>query len=161
MQVLTTNVYNIYSCKGILPGLLGVSHGAFQFMAYEQCKRYVDNMHTRQQHKHISGTFTLNYTPVETMCMAAISKTFAAVITYPYQVVRSRLQDHRSVYTGAVDCVVQTWKQEGIRGFYRGLAVNVVKVTPQAITVFVVYESIQSYLKQNAVKQQQQVNHVR
>ena len=142
--------------KGMLPGLLGVSHGAVQFMAYEQCKLYVDRIHrnNRNTHIHQNSVFTLYYTPFETMCMAAASKTFAAIITYPYQVIRSRLQDSRSIYTSASHCVIQTYKQEGIRGFYRGLTVNVVKVTPQAITVFVVYESIQSYLKQHALKKQ-------
>lgn len=142
--------------KGFIPGLLGVSHGAFQFVAYEECKKYMDKLHennsnnVKHKHIHAQSSFTLEYTPFETMIMAGISKTIAAVITYPYQVVRSRLQDYNSTYNGVIDCVVTTIKYEGVRGLYRGLLVNVVKVLPQAMTVFVSYEGIRAYLKQHA-----------
>lgn len=46
----------------------------------------------------------------EYITFAAISKIFAASITYPYQVVRSRLQDQHRNYSGVLDVVRQTWR---------------------------------------------------
>ena len=88
--------------KGFVPGILGVSHGALQFMAYEQLKqKYLDKYDLPPDIK--LGT-------TEYLSFAALSKLFAASITYPYQVVRARLQDQQSTYTGLLDVVKRTWR---------------------------------------------------
>lgn len=47
---------------------------------------------------------------LEYITMAALSKIFAVVTTYPYQVVRARLQDQHNRYDGAIDVVRRTWR---------------------------------------------------
>ena len=97
--------------RGLVPSLFGVSHGAIQFMAYEQLK----NRRGAQRH----GGELSNW---DYLSLSAASKIFAGSITYPYQVVRSRLQtyDAQRAYTSASDVVTQVWRKEGIRGFYKG-----------------------------------------
>jgi solute carrier family 25 folate transporter 32 len=97
--------------RGLLPSLFGITHGAIQFTAYEELKNY-----RRRQR----GSQTL--TNVDTLLLSSVSKIFAGSITYPYQVLRSRLQtyDAGSAYRGVVDAVRQMWKHEGVRGFYKG-----------------------------------------
>lgn len=62
------------------------------------------------------------------------------------QVLRSRLQqrmDARTLqYSGIGDVVRKTLAREGIGGFYKGLAPNVLRVMPQSALTFLVYESI-------------------
>lgn len=60
-----------------------------------------------------------------------MAKMIAAVATYPYQVVRSRLQQIDSHYTGLCDAVVKILRREGVRGVYKGLLISVIRVTPQ------------------------------
>lgn len=145
--VKTEGIQGLY--RGIVPALFGTSHGAIQFMAYEQLKYWrqelkykrwekqfleevrgkkdasiVDSVQKsaesmdpkeiekwkqssllEQQKKHDWETLST----VEYLCMAATSKVAATVTTYPYQVLRSRLQMMKSpgsdvVYTGVVDC---------------------------------------------------------
>jgi len=59
-------------------------------------------------------------TTFEYLGFAALSKLFAAVTTYPYQVVRARLQDqHQSEYLGALDCIRKIVRYEGVAGLYK------------------------------------------
>ncbi|KAI9718963.1 MAG: hypothetical protein M1812_003848 [Candelaria pacifica] len=99
--------------RGLLPSLVGVSHGAVQFMAYEQLKNWKAGAGTGQRQE----LGNLDY-----LWLSALSKIFAGSVTYPYQVVRARLQtyDAQKTYEGARDVVVQIWRQEGASGFYKG-----------------------------------------
>ncbi|KFO94999.1 Mitochondrial folate transporter/carrier, partial [Calypte anna] len=47
---------------------------------------------------------------VEYIIMAALSKIFAVSATYPYQVVRTRLQDQHNTYSGVFDVIHRTWR---------------------------------------------------
>jgi len=98
--------------RGLLPSLLGVSHGAIQFMAYEDLKH-------RRKSQIDDNEELSNW---DYLTLSALSKMFAGSITYPYQVVRSRLQryDAGTAYRSATDLVQQIWRNEGIGGFYKG-----------------------------------------
>ena len=98
--------------RGLVPSLFGISHGAVQFAAYENLKNW-----RAEQRGGRSELSNLDY-----LLLSGTSKIFAGSITYPYQVVRVRLQtyDAEQAYRGAGDAILQIWKNEGIRGFYRG-----------------------------------------
>lgn len=93
-------IRGLYS--GFIPGLFGVSHGALQFMAYEELRRYHNKYYDLNKDDKLNNIANLSY--------AAISKIFAAVITYPYQVVRARLQDQHTTYNGVLDVIRKTWR---------------------------------------------------
>uniref|UniRef100_A0A8D2AIT1 Uncharacterized protein n=1 Tax=Sciurus vulgaris TaxID=55149 RepID=A0A8D2AIT1_SCIVU len=78
--------------------------------------------------------------------VAALSKIFAVAATYPYQVVRARLQDQHMCYNGVTDVIAKTWRKEGIGGFYKGIAPNLIRVTPACCITFVVYENVSHFL---------------
>lgn len=125
--------------RGLLPSLFGVSHGAIQFMAYEQLK----NRWARSRKGGKEGLTNMDF-----LTLSAVSKMFAGSITYPYQVVRARLQtyDAPQRYKGALDVVVQVFKREGLVGFYKGLGPNIVRVLPSTCVTFLVYENMKFYL---------------
>jgi len=125
--------------RGLLPSLFGVSHGAIQFMAYEQLK----NRWALSRKGGKEGLSNLDY-----LQLSAVSKIFAGSITYPYQVVRARLQvyDAPVRYKGAMDVMQQVYRKEGMRGFYRGLTPNIVRVLPSTCVTFLVYENTKWYL---------------
>jgi solute carrier family 25 (mitochondrial folate transporter), member 32 len=78
----------------------------------------------------------------EYIFFAAWSKLIAAVTTYPYQVVRARLQDHHSVYAGAIDCVRKTVRYEGVAGLYKGISPYLIHVLPNICMVLLIYEKM-------------------
>ncbi|KAK3088371.1 hypothetical protein FSP39_018364 [Pinctada imbricata] len=120
--------------KGFIPGVFGISHGALQFMAYEELKNLYNNHYQRPIDYRLSS--------LEYLTFAALSKLFAASITYPYQVVRSRQQDQHRTYNGLKDIIAQIYRFEGMRGFYKGSIVYFGHVTPNICIVFLMYEYI-------------------
>ena len=119
--------------RGLVPSLLGVSHGALQFMAYEQLKIY-------RGHSFEGGQKDLG--AMDFLMLSGLAKIFAGSTTYPYQVVRARLQmyDADSTYKSARDVVAQVWRKEGLTGFYKGLGPNLLRVMPSTWVTFLVYE---------------------
>jgi len=120
--------------KGFTPGLFGVSHGAVQFMAYEELKTSYNQYRMRPIDTKLTSS--------EYLLFAAVSKFFAAITTYPYQVIRARLQDANCTYTGASDCIRKTVRKEGIAGLYKGITPYLVHVMPNICLVFLIYEKI-------------------
>lgn len=130
--------------KGLLPGIFGVSHGAIQFMVYEELKK----IHSQIYNQPLSTKLDT----VEYLMFAAISKLIAAALTYPYQVVRARLQNQYYTYGGTMDCIKQTWVYEGWRGFYKGLGTNLIRVTPATMITFLTYENVSHILLRYSVR---------
>lgn len=66
------------------------------------------------------------------------------------QVVRSRLQEQgfhsEKRYSGVVDCVRKVFQQDGIAGFYRGCATNLLRTTPAAVITFTSFEMVHRFL---------------
>ena len=127
--------------RGIIPSLFGVSHGALQFMAYELLKRQMSAATSRKQDHPNS---------YETLLTSGLSKIFAASVTYPYQVIRARMQtyDAGHHYPSVRSALWTVWKQEGIGGFYKGLGPNLLRVLPSTWVTFLVYEKTRYYLPQ-------------
>jgi solute carrier family 25 folate transporter 32 len=123
---------------GIIPAMVGVSHGALQFMAYEYLKE-----HRNKTNAQLG--------PLDYITMASASKIFASVTCYPYQVVKSRMQvqqdyvKHR--YSSVFVTVKTIYSAEGILGFYKGLAINTLRVLPGTCITFLVYETLSKTLR--------------
>jgi solute carrier family 25 folate transporter 32 len=86
------------------------------------------------------------------MLIGGASKVVAAVATYPYQVIKSKLQQRENEamtrrYLGTFDCIVKVWKYDGLVGFFRGVFPNVVKVVPSSAVTFLVYEETMKFFK--------------
>ena len=83
------------------------------------------------------------------LILSGLAKVSAGSITYPYQVVRARLQmyDSGKIYDGSKDVITKIWRQEGMKGFYKGLAPNLLRVLPSTWVTFLVYEKTRLFLR--------------
>ena len=140
MQLLIIkNVINKNNVEpGIVPGIFGVSHGAVQFMTYEEMIKFYNKYQNRDMNTSLKSS--------ECLIISALSKIIAVSVTYPYQVVRLRLQNQFANYKGSIDCIRTTFRYEGMQGFYKGMSANLLRVTPATMITFVTYENIVKYL---------------
>jgi len=160
--------------KGFGPSLLLVSHGAIQFMTYEEVKRALAAARVLPPlppSSRPSGALVTSETsplppsslsvtpaqapklaPLDHAFAASVSKIFASTLTYPSQVLRSRQQQYldaasKTQYRTIASTIDWIVRNEGISGFYKGLLPNTLKVLPASIITFVVYEAINNGLK--------------
>lgn len=126
--------------RGLVPALLLTSHGALQFVIYEELKSFSI---------HVQGGESVG--TMAPLLLGACSKVIASTTTYPYQVIKARIQRLTLVgevpYTGTIDCIRRTFQQEGIIGFYKGLAPNLIRIAPASGLTFFTYELIVGWLR--------------
>lgn len=177
--------------KGFIPALMLVSHGGVQFVCYEFLKgkfgkhersqrgrsRTVLNVHDNKKNKSSASPPSTIFQQLKEsagyLTMGAVSKIIASSITYPLQVIKSRIQQRANhisqlqtltepssskgqtkstkmltviPYNGVIDCTKRIWLHEGIYGFFKGCVPNAIRVAPSAAVTFVVYEGVMDIL---------------
>jgi len=144
--------------KGTSLALVGVSNGAVQFMTYEEMKRWGFEQKRKRFAKagKVMGPEDDKLSNVSYTFMSGASKILALALTYPYQVIRSRIQNNATVhiYPDIPTTIKRSWQGEGIRGFYRGLGTNLVRVLPGTCVTFVVYENLAWLLRTSAARRE-------
>ncbi|KAF7828900.1 folate transporter 1, chloroplastic isoform X1 [Senna tora] len=137
--------------RGIVPGLFLVSHGAIQFTAYEELRKVIVDLKSKESEIHHQNPDKL-LNSADYAVLGATSKVAAILLTYPFQVVRSRLQQRPSIdgiprYMDSWHVMKETARFEGVRGFYKGITPNLLKNVPASSITFIVYENVLKLLK--------------
>ncbi|GMI68171.1 folate transporter 1 [Hibiscus trionum] len=84
--------------------------------------------------------------------LGGASKIAAILVTYPFQVIRTRSQQRPSNdgiprYTNSWHVVKETARYEGFRGFYKGINPNLLRNVPASSITFLVYENVLKFLR--------------
>ncbi|KAI1610199.1 MC family mitochondrial carrier protein [Exophiala viscosa] len=140
--------------RGLSASYLGVTESTLQWVLYERLKLSL----ARREAKRLN-TPGYRHTWVDNteewagkFSAAAGAKLFAAVITYPHEVVRTRLRQAPTTisesgkvtvkYTGLVQCFRLVAKEEGLAGLYGGMTPHLLRTVPSAAIMFGMYEII-------------------
>ncbi|KAI4289927.1 MAG: hypothetical protein L6R35_000800 [Caloplaca aegaea] len=144
--ISTEGIKGLY--RGLTASYLGVAESTLQWFLYEQGKLYLGR---RESHLIGSGRERTVWDRTidwgGKIGAAGSAKFFAAIITYPHEVIRTRmrqapLRDGRLKYTGLVQCFSTIWKEEGLASLYGGLTPHMLRVVPSAAIMFGMYEFV-------------------
>ncbi|KAN0018635.1 hypothetical protein ACTFIU_008563 [Dictyostelium citrinum] len=127
--------------KGLIPALILVSNPSVQFVSYEKLRAL-----WRRQ----SGRAKLG--GLEVFILGAIAKLIAGIVTYPYLLVKSRLQSQsgnasnpesqQQQYKGTIDAIVKIFKSDGFLGFFKGMPSKMVQTVIGAAFMFLVKDKV-------------------
>jgi solute carrier family 25 phosphate transporter 23/24/25/41 len=137
--------------RGLTMGLIGmfpysaIDLGTFEFLKTSLIAYNAKKMNLPADHPDAHpGSFA-------TGSIGAFSGAFGASIVYPINLLRTRLQAqgtilHPHTYTGVMDCARKTVSKEGVRGLFKGITPNLLKVVPAVSITYMVYENAKRIL---------------
>ncbi|CAF0983974.1 unnamed protein product [Adineta steineri] len=150
----TEGMYALF--RGVIPSMWGLIHVGVQFPLYEYLKKKCAGTDSPSDHHLSTG---------QLMFASSVSKVIASIVAYPHEIVRSRLQDagharriHQKSsnattefreYKNVRDAVRTIAKEEGLRGFYRGIIPALLRTVPAAVLTLISYEKMKDYLTDN------------
>lgn len=126
---------------GAIPSLMLVCNPALQFMMYESLKRRIARIDGQSPS---AVTFFL---------IGAMSKTFATVLTYPLQLIQTKLRHGKSTESmklpsnaGVIQMLLHIVKSSGVEGLFRGLEAKIWQTVLTAALMFAMYEKIAKFV---------------
>lgn len=129
--------------RGLPLGVIGVfPYSAIDMGTFELLKRTYTS---RKAKKLGCDTREIQVGPLTILAIGATSGSVGASIVYPLNLLRTRMQAqgtaaHPHTYTGFRDCFSRTYSVEGVRGLFKGLTPNLLKVVPAVSISYLVYE---------------------
>lgn len=77
----------------------------------------------------------------------------ATTVMFPMTVVRTRMQQNQyhlkegeAKYKNIIDVIAKTWRNEGMRGFFKGYLVSLMRNTPSSALFFFFFEFFKNNL---------------
>ena len=96
------------------------------------------------------GTTRRRPTPLADLAIGAVSGAFAQTVSYPFEVIRRRMQvggvTHPDRWMSWKETVSSIWGSKGFRGFYVGLSIGYLKIVPMTAVSFAVWQWIKRIL---------------
>ena len=136
-----------------------VSPGPLQ-LAHSDDSAAVAHHSTRPPYSHPQGTggdggpsdVPLTLAMAEVAAAGAVASVVAQTVTYPLNIVRTRLQTQGvngrpMLYDGTFHCLRTVLATEGILGLFHGLTANYLKAVPASVITFVVVSKVNKTLE--------------
>ncbi|KAH7924691.1 mitochondrial carrier [Leucogyrophana mollusca] len=88
---------------------------------------------------------------VKDITFGSIAGMVSKVFEHPFDLTKVRLQsqvlDSTARFNGPIDCLFRTWRDEGVRGLYRGLPAPIVGAMVENASLFLSYSELQNIIR--------------
>jgi len=126
--------------RGVGPALVLVINPVLQYTVFEQLKNFLISRRTQKlRAAGAVATAIAVLSDWDFFLLGAISKLVATGLTYPYIVVKSRLQAGAATalkYKSSIDGLLTILREEGVEGLYKGLGSKLVQSVLTAAILF-------------------------
>ncbi|ABN66546.1 predicted protein [Scheffersomyces stipitis CBS 6054] len=136
--------------KGLSASYLGGVESTLQWVLYEQMRMFIHRRSLALHGDDPSSKTTRDHI-IEWSARsgaAGAAKFIASLITYPHEVVRTRLRQAplestgKPKYTGLIQCFKLVLKEEGLASMYGGLTPHLLRTVPNSIIMFGTWELV-------------------
>ncbi|KAF5224280.1 hypothetical protein ECC02_002536 [Trypanosoma cruzi] len=133
---LTPNMVGVFLYRGLEVGMYSTAQQ--QIMMYR--------MRNYGMSRHNAALSSM-----ETAVVGMFASMIAQTVSYPLNVVRTRLQTQgingrELKYTGMMDCFIKMIRGKGLASLFSGITANYLKALPASSCMFVVFELVQKLL---------------
>lgn len=125
--------------SGLSMNLILSQAGLLQMYSYEACKMLYDQF------------LPSSYGEKNFIC-GGVSKIVTTFLTFPMTTVRTRIQQDQfynstdAKYKNVMDVISKMWRMEGVGGFFKGLAPNLIRGIPHRGLYFYFYEVFKGWM---------------
>ncbi|KIK48861.1 hypothetical protein CY34DRAFT_797651 [Suillus luteus UH-Slu-Lm8-n1] len=136
--------------RGLGPALVLVINPVLQYTVFEQLKNVLIKRRTLKLRAGGSGNAVAILSDRDFFVLGALSKLVATGSTYPYIVLKSRLQAGQAraeQYKSSLDGLATILKEEGIQGLYKGIGSKLLQSVLTAAILFAVQRRIYELTK--------------
>ncbi|WVN86351.1 uncharacterized protein L203_101514 [Cryptococcus depauperatus CBS 7841] len=136
--------------RGIGPALVLVLNPVIQYTTFERLVSLLLGYRIVSRGITPTGTKSLGRSSLsdwDLFMLGAVSKLIATSSTYPYIVVKSRLQAATHKYKSSIQAVLHILKTESVSGLYAGLSLKLLQSVLTAAFMFVAQRRIYEFVK--------------
>ncbi|KAG1892487.1 peroxisomal membrane protein PMP47B [Suillus subluteus] len=136
--------------RGLGPALVLVINPVLQYTVFEQLKNFLIKKRTLKLRVGGSGSAVAVLSDWDFFVLGALSKLVATGSTYPYIVLKSRLQAGQAraeQYKSSLDGLATILKEEGIQGLYKGVGSKLLQSVLTAAILFAVQRRLYEFTK--------------
>ncbi|CCF59862.1 hypothetical protein KAFR_0I00810 [Kazachstania africana CBS 2517] len=141
-------IHGLY--KGLSASYLGSVEGVLQWLLYEQMRHLIKQRSIEKFGYNDEGKKSRS-DKIKEWCQrsgsAGVAKFIASILTYPHEVVRTRLRQApveggKLKYTGLLQSFKVIVREEGFRSMYSGLTPHLMRTVPNSIIMFGTWELV-------------------
>jgi solute carrier family 25 (mitochondrial citrate transporter), member 1 len=129
--------------RGATPTILKIAFNiSFRFLMYNELvaffqKQFEENKRAKELALSDSTRFSIS-----SMTAGSIAGAVTVLANQPIDVVKSNMQSVNGMirYTSSIDCFQKIWKEEGVKGLYRGLVPRLNRVVLETSLSFTFFE---------------------
>lgn len=142
--VKTEGFFSLY--RGLTASYLGGVESTLQWVLYEQMKTFIHKRSVANGVEKTRKDYILEWSARSGAAGAA--KFIASLITYPHEVVRTRLRQAplestgKPKYNGLIQTFQLVIKEEGLASMYGGLTPHLLRTVPNSIIMFGTWEIV-------------------